>query len=182
MRDNLFSGLRHLTVAAVLCSQVNDHATGLHTFDHLTCNQHRSWFPGNQRRRYDDVDFFCLLSKQFHLGRDELFAHCFGITAFAFARLFEFKFEKVRAHTFDLVFDRQSRIERTNDCPKTFGCSNGSQPCNARPNHKHFRRGDFARRCYLPGKETPEITSGFDDRPIAGDICHGAQRVQFLCS
>ena len=96
------TGNRSFNVSAHFCREIDDDGAGLHALDHLLRDENGRLLAGNQGCRDEDVDLFTLLGEQRHFGCDELWRHFLGVTAGAFARLFELDREKLAALSFSM--------------------------------------------------------------------------------
>ncbi len=120
------------------------------------------------------------MREQRHLGLDELLAHHLGVTALAGALFLELEHEKLGVHAFDLLLDLGAGVEGTHDGAHALGRTDRGKPCHAGPDNEDDRRLDAPGRRDLPAEKSAVMLCRLDDRAVAGDIRHRAQRIELL--
>ena len=173
-------GLGDRAVAALLRGEIDDHAAGLHGRDHFLGDQFRRRPSRNQCRRDDDVHIPGLLGEQRHFGLDEFFAHDLGVTAFAGPLFLEFQHQEFAVHALDLLLHLRPCIEGAHDRAHASGNADGGESGHAGPDHQHLGRRHASGGGDLPGEKPTEMLRRFDHCAVAGDIGHGAQRIELL--
>ena len=124
----------------------------------------------------------CLVGKKLHFSRNKFLAHNLGVTALTGAVFLEIKHKELRSHALNLFFSLWTRVEGSHN--RTHGAcrANRRKPCNAGSNDQHLGRRNFSCSRNLAGEKTAEMIGSLDHGAIAGDVGHGTQGVEFLCT
>ena len=178
--STILPALGERAVAALLGRQVDDHRARLHGDDGAGRDELRRRLAGDQRRRDDDVAFLGVLREQRLLGREERLAHLLRVAALALAALLEVQFDELRAEALDLLARRGARVEGADLGAEALRRRDGREPGDAGADDEHPGRGDLAGGRHLARDEAAEVLGGLDDRAVAGDVRHRAERVHLL--
>ena len=84
MDNNCLPLLGEITVATPLSSQIYNHGTGLHGFNHILCHQNRRLGTGNSRRGNNNILLGHHFGHQLPLATQKVFALLFGVATGAF--------------------------------------------------------------------------------------------------
>ena len=121
-----------------------------------------------------------MLSDERLLGRDEGRAHLLRVAPLPFSGLQRGHLDERGPEALHLFAHLGPRVERTHDRAQALGARDGGEPGDARAEDEDLGRGDAPCGGHLSSEETPEVARALDDRPIADDVGHRAQRVHLL--
>src|ERR1017187_10069274 len=100
-----FAGAGEFAVTAALGGKVDDHGAGGHAFDHVCCDQHGRFFPGNHGGGNDYIAFRYYAGEKFALPRVESFVlGCAVATGVLSVLSFERQFDEAAAKALHLLF------------------------------------------------------------------------------
>ena len=175
-------GHRQVAVAAALGGEIDHDRSRLHRRDHVRGPELGGLPAGDQRGGDDDVDVGGELAELGELLLAELRGGRRRVAAGggAVLRPLELEEHELGAHGFDLLGDLGAHVEGADDGAERDRGADGGEAGDAGAYHEHLGGRDLAGGGDLAGEEAAEVVAGLDDRPVAGDVRHRAQRVHLL--
>ena len=171
--------LRERAVAARLGRHVDDDRALAHLAHHVFGEQPGAGLPGMSAVvMMMSTSFACSANSAISAAMNSLLISWRSRPARC--RLPRTRAQELGAHALHLLLDGRRVSNARTMAPRPRAAPIAARPATPAPITQHLGRRHLARRRHLPGEEATVKAGRLDDRAVAGDVRHRAQRVHLL--